>query len=99
VTCWSSSRAPSSHRARLGLAEDERAARVGVSTRTIRAIDAGWHRPRVDLAVALAREVEAPVERLFPPCITRVTPAGAGGHEDDGIHVDAGPFRRRGCGL
>ncbi|WP_440696703.1 helix-turn-helix transcriptional regulator [Clavibacter nebraskensis] len=55
------------HRARLGLAEDELAARVSVSTRTIRAIEAGWHRPRVDLAVALAREVEAPVERLFPP--------------------------------
>ncbi|MFT2752204.1 helix-turn-helix transcriptional regulator [Clavibacter sp. Sh2088] len=55
------------HRARLGLAEDELAARVGVGTRTIRAIEAGWHRPRVDLAVALAREVEAPVERLFPP--------------------------------
>jgi DNA-binding XRE family transcriptional regulator len=55
------------HRARLGLEEDELAARVGVSTRTIRAIEAGWHRPRVDLAVALAREVEAPVERLFPP--------------------------------
>ena len=55
------------HRARLRLDEDELAARVGVSTRTIRAIEAGWHRPRVDLAVALAREVDAPVERLFPP--------------------------------
>lgn len=55
------------HRARVRLDEDELAARVGVSTRTIRAIEAGWHRPRVDLAVALAREVDAPVERLFPP--------------------------------
>jgi len=55
------------HRVRLRIEEDELAARVGVSTRTIRAIEAGWHRPRVDLAVALAREVDAPVERLFPP--------------------------------
>jgi DNA-binding XRE family transcriptional regulator len=55
------------HRARLRLEEDELAERVGVSTRTIRAIEAGRHRPRVDLAMALAREVEAPVERLFPP--------------------------------
>lgn len=55
------------HRARVRLDEDELAARVGVSTRTIRAIEAGWHRPRVDLAVALAREVDAPVERLFSP--------------------------------
>jgi DNA-binding XRE family transcriptional regulator len=55
------------HRARLRLDEDELAERVGVSTRTIRAIEAGRHRPRVDLAMALAREVEAPVERLFPP--------------------------------
>jgi DNA-binding XRE family transcriptional regulator len=55
------------HRARLRLDEDELAERVGVSTRTIRTIEAGRHRPRVDLAMALAREVEAPVERLFPP--------------------------------
>jgi DNA-binding XRE family transcriptional regulator len=55
------------HRASLRLEEDELAERVGVSTRTIRAIEAGRHRPRVDLAMALAREVEAPVERLFPP--------------------------------
>lgn len=58
------------HRARLRLDEDELAARVGVSTRTIRAIEAGWHRPRVDRAVALAREVDAPVERLFPPPVS-----------------------------
>ncbi|MDA3803187.1 helix-turn-helix transcriptional regulator [Clavibacter sp. Sh2036] len=56
---------------RLRLEEDEFAERVGVSTRTIRAIEARWHRPPVDLAVALAREVEAPVERLFPPPATR----------------------------
>ncbi|MBF4617423.1 hypothetical protein ITJ44_04970 [Clavibacter sp. VKM Ac-2873] len=54
------------HRVRRRLGEEELAARVGVSTRTIRAIQGGRHRPGVDLAVALAREVDAPVERLFP---------------------------------
>jgi putative transcriptional regulator len=54
-------------RFRIGLSQDEMAAAVGVSRKTIWSLESGRSSPSLELARALARKLERPLDELFPP--------------------------------
>ncbi|MDH3284615.1 MAG: helix-turn-helix transcriptional regulator [Acidobacteriota bacterium] len=48
-----------------GLTQEQLAERVGVTRQTILSIEKGRYKPSIELALALARVFDAPVESLF----------------------------------
>ncbi|HEX6420566.1 MAG TPA: helix-turn-helix domain-containing protein, partial [Acidimicrobiales bacterium] len=52
-------------RAARGLSQRDLSERAGVSRQLVGAVEAGRHVPNVRAALALARALEVPVERLF----------------------------------
>ena len=52
-------------RVAAGLTQDELAKRVGVRRETIVFLEQGAYNPSLRLALAIARELDAPVNRLF----------------------------------
>ena len=52
-------------RKRAGLTQKALAERVGVGRVSIARVEAGTRKPSMQLALAIAREVEEPVEALF----------------------------------
>ena len=53
------------HRARLGLSQEELAAKVGVTRQTIGMIEAGRFNPSLALCVAICRELGKTLNDLF----------------------------------
>ena len=53
------------HRARLGLTQEQLAALVGVTRKSINTVETGRFVPSTLLALKLARALGAPVETLF----------------------------------
>jgi putative transcriptional regulator len=49
------------------LTQAELACRVGVSTRTVRAMESGQYTPSITLACRVAHELDHPVEDIFQP--------------------------------
>lgn len=54
-----------SKRTELNIGQSELARRVGVSRQQLTRIENGEHRPRVDLALRIAWELETSVDALF----------------------------------
>ncbi len=52
-------------RVSAGLTQEQLAERVGVTRQTILSIEKGRYKPSIELALALARAFDAPVESLF----------------------------------
>ena len=53
------------YRAKTGLTQEELADRVGVRRETIVFLEQGTYNPSLRLALLIARELRAPIEKLF----------------------------------
>ena len=53
------------HRARLGLSQEELAAKVGVTRQTIGMIEAGKYNPTLNLCIAICKALDKTLDELF----------------------------------